>query len=275
MLRDETFAYDSRGRLELYTVSGTHAPLDPQGKQIRSQIFGFDALDNIVNVETGFAGGSNTAVYEYTGQDPTQLSAVRNSHADYPADIELDYDGDGNLILDNMGRSLRYDALGRLLAVSAADGSAVADYGYDAQDSLVRSTEAGLQEQRFYREGRLSNQLQGAQQRTFIGSAESLLRVITSGAVDGVVHRQCRVIRLGFNSCPRDREIDQVPWLLRHFGVKSRANLAIPIGNLNIQISQEHRNGQQPFRQARKDILDQRRIQFVCLRNTGPVPFDS
>jgi RHS repeat-associated protein len=182
VLRDETFAYDSRGRLELYTVSGTHAPLDPQGKQIESQTFGFDALDNIVNVETVFAGGSNTAVYEYTGQDPTQLSAVRNSHADYPADIELDYDGDGNLILDDMGRSLRYDALGRLLAVSAADGSAVADYGYDAQDSLVRSTEAGLQEQRFYREGRLSNQLQGAQQRTFIGSAESLLAERVSGA---------------------------------------------------------------------------------------------
>ncbi|MBX8528409.1 hypothetical protein K5D32_01975, partial [Pseudomonas cichorii] len=182
VLRDETFAYDARGRLELYTASGPDAPVDPQGKQIQSQTFTFDALDNIQGVETVFAGGSNTARHEYTGQDPTQLSAVRNSHADYPASIELDYDDNGNLALDEAGRSLEYDALSRLLAVSANDGSAVVDYGYDAQDSLTRSSEAGAHEQRFYREGQLANQLQGAQQRTFIGNADTLLAERQGGA---------------------------------------------------------------------------------------------
>ncbi|MBX8511618.1 hypothetical protein K5D34_18190, partial [Pseudomonas cichorii] len=175
VLRDETFTYDSRGRLERYTASGPEAPLDPQGKQIQSQVFGFDALDNIVSVETVFAGGSNTALYEYTGLDPTQLSAVRNSHADYPASIELEYDDNGNLTLDEAGRTLEYDALSRLLAVSANDGGELVDYGYDAQDSLTLSREAGIQGQRFYRDGQLANQLQGTQQRTFLRVDDILL----------------------------------------------------------------------------------------------------
>ncbi|WP_095066956.1 RHS repeat domain-containing protein [Pseudomonas sp. Irchel 3A18] len=187
VLRDETFVYDARGRLERYTASGPDAPVDPQGKQIQSQTFTFDALDNILSVETVFAGGSNMAEYEYTGQDPTQLSAVRNSHADYPANIELDYDDNGNLTLDEAGRSLEYDALSRLLAVSANDGSAVVDYGHDAQDSLIRSSEAGAHEQRFYREGQLANQLQGAQQRTFIGNRDTLLAERLGGATDATL----------------------------------------------------------------------------------------
>ncbi|MBX8614578.1 hypothetical protein K5D50_20825, partial [Pseudomonas cichorii] len=175
VLRDETFVYDSRGRLEVYTASGPEAPLDPQGKQIQSQVFGFDVLDNLLKVETVFAGGSNTALYEYTGLDPTQLSAVRNSHPDYPASIELEYDDNGNLTLDEAGRALEYDALGRLLAVSLNDGSELVGYGYDAQDSLTRSSLAGSPEQRFYREGQLANQLQEGGQRTFLRGADTLL----------------------------------------------------------------------------------------------------
>ncbi|MFJ4145843.1 RHS repeat domain-containing protein, partial [Pseudomonas sp. NPDC089734] len=175
LLRDETFAYDSRGRLELYTATGPRMPLDPQGKQVQSQTFRFDAFDNLLSVETVFPGGHNTALYEYAGQDPNQLSAVSNSHTDYPARLEFDYDADGNLILDEAGRALTYDALGRLLAVSANDGSPVVDYGYDAQDSLIRASEAGVQEQRFYREGQLVNRLQGSQPRTFIRSFDTLL----------------------------------------------------------------------------------------------------
>ncbi|RMO19842.1 hypothetical protein ALQ47_02580 [Pseudomonas cichorii] len=175
VLRDETFVYDSRGRLEVYTASGPETPLDPQDKQIQSQVFGFDVLDNLLKVETVFAGGSNTALYEYTGLDPTQLSAVRNSHPDYPARIELEYDENGSLTLDEAGRTLEYDALGRLLAVSFSDGSELVGYGYDAQDSLTRSSLAGSSEQRFYREGQLANQLQGGGQRTFLRGADTLL----------------------------------------------------------------------------------------------------
>ena len=180
-LRDETFEYDPRGRLELYTATGPNSPLDPQGKQIQSQTFKFDALDNLTEVTTVFAGGSNIALYEYNGEDPVQLSAVSNSHADYPARIELDYDANGNLTVDEAGRLLDYDALGRLLSVSAAGDAPAVDYGYDALDSLTNSQSTEGKEQRFYRDGQLANQLRGEEQRSFVRAGEHLLAEHQSG----------------------------------------------------------------------------------------------
>ena len=181
LLRDETFEYDPRGRLELYTATGPNSPLDPQGKQIQSQSFKFDALDNLTEVTTVFAGGSNIALYEYNGEDPVQLSAVSNSHADYPARIELDYDANGNLTVDEAGRLLDYDALGRLLSVSAAGDAPAVDYGYDALDSLTNSQSTEGKEQRFYRDGQLANQLRGEEQRSFVRAGEHLLAEHQSG----------------------------------------------------------------------------------------------
>lgn len=186
LLRDETFGYDARGRLEHYTASGPQAPLDPQGKQIQSQTFKFDALDNIVEVVTTFAGGSNVATYEFMGADPTQLTVVRNSHADYPAEIHLDYDADGNLTIDEAGRSLEYDALGRLLSVSIPDDSSAVSYQYDAQDSLASASDADASEQRFYCDGELVNQLSGQSARSFIRTANILLAERQGGAGDAL-----------------------------------------------------------------------------------------
>jgi RHS repeat-associated protein len=182
LLRDETFKYDSRGRLELYTATGPLAPLDPADKQIQSQAFKFDALDNLTEVTTVFVGGSNTALYEYNGEDPVQLSAISNSHGDYPPHIELVYDENGNLTVDEAGRSLEYDALGRLLSVSAAGDAAAVDYGYDALDSLTNSQSNDGTEQRFYRDGQLASQLRGDEQRSFIRAGEHLLAEQQSGA---------------------------------------------------------------------------------------------
>lgn len=56
VLRDETYEYDVRGRLWIYTCSGSQAPVDPYGKVIQYQEFGFDAQDNITYVQTLFEG---------------------------------------------------------------------------------------------------------------------------------------------------------------------------------------------------------------------------
>jgi len=54
-----------------------------------------------------------------------------------PRRIVLDYDLDGNLVLDEEGRELQYDALGRLHSVKDEDRSTIALYGYDPLDRLA------------------------------------------------------------------------------------------------------------------------------------------
>ena len=135
-LREETYRYDLRGRLEEYDCKGllSHSPKDPAGKIIRYQYFEFDKLDNITWVltefeEEGGVTGANEAEYLFEYEDPAQLSGVKNTHSDY-ADFTLNYDADGNMTLDDKGKPLTYDALGRL---SSYDGSG---YSYDPLDRL-------------------------------------------------------------------------------------------------------------------------------------------
>ncbi|MGV8863615.1 MAG: sugar-binding protein, partial [Pseudomonas sp.] len=175
VLRDETFGYDTRGRLANYTCKkGSQPPVDPYGKSILSQSFRFDARDNLTLVLTTFEGGSNRATYTYAETDPTQLIKIVNSHDDYaPKIIELSYDPDGNLIVDEQGRTLSYDALGRLTEVSGP--SANSQYRYDPLDKLSSYTGDSGQDQRFYREGELANQLRGEQHSTFVRGSDYLL----------------------------------------------------------------------------------------------------
>ncbi|RRV62419.1 RHS repeat protein [Pseudomonas sp. p99-361] len=135
-LREESYRYDRRGRLEEYACDGllSHSPKDPAGKTIRQQYFNFDALDNITWVLTDFeeedgSKDSNEATYLFENDDPAQLTGVTNTHADY-ADFTLEYDEDGNMKVDDRGKVLTYDALGRL---SSYDGGG---YSYDPLDRL-------------------------------------------------------------------------------------------------------------------------------------------
>lgn len=68
-------------------------------------------------------------IYGDPEKDPAQLRSVKNTHPDY-ADFTLQYDLDGNMTLDDKGKTLAYDALGRL---SSYDGSG---YSYDPLDRL-------------------------------------------------------------------------------------------------------------------------------------------
>ncbi|VVP66723.1 hypothetical protein PS910_00055 [Pseudomonas fluorescens] len=142
-LRHEAYEYDPRGRLTSYQCSGPLAPVDPQDKIIRQQIFTFDELDNITLVRTDFPGADGTrdernyATYLFENEkDPAQLTGITHTHADYGDPITLIYDEDGNLIKDEQARRLDYDALGRLSAVVESSGNE-ATYGYDPLDRLA------------------------------------------------------------------------------------------------------------------------------------------
>ncbi|WP_280342911.1 sugar-binding protein, partial [Pseudomonas sp. BN607] len=147
LLRRETYLYDLRGRMYKYNCEGSLCPEDPYGKVINEQVFRFDALDNIIRVNTAFAGGPNVARYFFDEQDPAQLKSIENSHPDYPPLIELKYDPDGNLTLDDAGRTLAYDGLGRLISVElpAPIGEAYDEHGNRVWDEGRRRLTADQQ----------------------------------------------------------------------------------------------------------------------------------
>lgn len=176
--RVETFAYDLRGRLTHYACQSQHAPVDAQGKAITSQEYIYDYLDNIRQVVTHFTGGKNIATYRYDLPDKTQLSAVNHSHPDYAsANSTFEYDGDGNLLNDSLGRRLVYDDLGRLERVGSADlRSTLANYRYDSSDRLHSVELEGDQPcRRFYCEDRLCSQIKGRDSRSILREEQQLL----------------------------------------------------------------------------------------------------
>ncbi|MCJ2374999.1 RHS repeat-associated core domain-containing protein [Pseudomonas sp. RGM 3321] len=174
ILRDETYRYDTSGRLIQYQCTGTQRPVDPYGRTLLAQNFIFDGANNLTVVTTRFDGGTNNARYFYEGDDPVQLSRVTNSNDQYyPAEIKLRYDLDGNLDIDEAGRTLKYDPLGRLIEVGTP--SAGIHYQYDPQDQLTGETRGGDRDLRFYRDGELANQLGNHVQSTFTRGDDYLL----------------------------------------------------------------------------------------------------
>ena len=152
-LRHETFEYDDRARLSRYTCIGEsdYVPVDPYGNKIGSQLFRFDGRDNIIRVRTDFDGGRLNATYQFTNvKDPVQLMGIEMEWATvvnsqggeqelpYKQElIELRYDPDGNLILDEEKRELTYDPMGRLARVHVPAQGITANYGYDPLDRLA------------------------------------------------------------------------------------------------------------------------------------------
>jgi RHS repeat-associated protein len=162
VLRDERFTYDVRGRLTQYDCEGSQRPRDPYGKEIVQQVFTFDALDNILTLQTTFPQGVNLTTFSFSESDPAQLIGVAHSHADYPASVTLEYDADGRMIKDDQARTLRYDAFGRLSQVSNARGEVLRGFHYDGFDRIVELSQPRLADaQRYYHNSTVSCEIRG------------------------------------------------------------------------------------------------------------------
>lgn len=168
-LLTESFDYDSRMRLKKYTAEGhmSDLPQDAYGNPLTQQAFTFDALNNIRECVTTLGDGKiNTATYHFDNEkDPCQLTSVTNSLTDtkygYPVKTELKYDAAGRMITDERGRTLTYDALGRLASVTPV-GKPASTYGYDAHNRLARQTvkenDVTTVHRLYYHGGRLVNE---------------------------------------------------------------------------------------------------------------------
>ncbi|WP_048961491.1 RHS repeat domain-containing protein [Enterobacter bugandensis] len=168
-LLTESFDYDSRMRLKKYTAEGhmSDLPQDAYGNPLTQQTFTFDVLNNIRECVTTLGDGKiNTATYHFDNEkDPCQLTSVTNTLTDtkygYPVKTELKYDAAGRMITDERGRTLTYDALGRLASVTPA-GKPVSTYGYDAHNRLawqtVKEHDSATVHRLYYHGGRLVNE---------------------------------------------------------------------------------------------------------------------
>lgn len=172
----EEYVYDQRGRLTEHHCSGERLPSDRYGNAITDQMFRFDALGNIKRCLTSFANGeTNVAIFTYAEDDSCQLIKVTNSYVEggYPGEQTFAYDDDGNQLNDEAGQRLRYDAQGRLLEVTSADGSeSLVSYRYDGHQHLVGARIGGQAETlRFYQGYSLSHTVQDGVQTQYFSHA--------------------------------------------------------------------------------------------------------
>lgn len=138
VLKDERYEYDCRYRLINYNVSGSTPPSDAHGNLLAGQLYQYDAINNLTSVVTTLADNSeDKATYYYLNkEDPTQLSKITHTHNTYPQTINLEYDANGRMTKDEAGRTLAYDAIGRLISVSGKNING-GHYQYDALNRLV------------------------------------------------------------------------------------------------------------------------------------------
>lgn len=186
VLRDERFTYDVRGRLTQYDCDGSQRPRDPYGREIVQQIFTFDALDNIVTLQTTFPQGINQTTFSFSKDDAAQLIGVTHSHTDYPTPVTLEYDADGRMIKDDQGRTLTYDAFGRLTRVSNAQGEVMRGFHYDGFDRIVELSQPRMPNlQRYYHNSTVSSEIRGADSRSVVRNGRWLLGQQQLGADAG------------------------------------------------------------------------------------------
>ncbi|KRP44625.1 RHS repeat-associated core domain-containing protein [Pseudomonas libanensis] len=136
----ETFTYDAYLRLTTYRCEGLEHPKDHRGRGIVGQAFSFDSLNNITQVVTSFADGTqDTCERFFTGTDPTQLTRVTHT---YPVQgFTLAYDAAGNLLTGPSGQVYRFNALDQLVEVEAGPFTYSYQYDADARQVLARRAE--------------------------------------------------------------------------------------------------------------------------------------
>ncbi|MNJ24229.1 RHS Repeat protein [compost metagenome] len=150
LLRSETFAYDDLDRLKRYDCSAALSedhPQDPAGKAVKAQAFTWDALNNMTQCVSEYAGdgGKRTQDFSYASDNPTRLDKVSTDGTE----AVLGWNTNGAMTLDEQGRTLSYNAGGLLIKVGVADG-AQTDYAYDGYQRLAaQRVDGGTRELRY------------------------------------------------------------------------------------------------------------------------------
>lgn len=179
---EEGFGYDSHARLVRHTCKGPDLPRDTLGRGIESQVFTFDAFNNIVITITSFTGvlRPERAEFIHAERDPCQLQHIKYTPARAEPAPWFSYDANGNLTRDERNRPVRYDSQNRLLGLNAAGQPDT--YGYDGNGLLVSRHDAGKRTLLLHDGERLRLAVRDGVQTLYLHHGEQPLGVQQSGS---------------------------------------------------------------------------------------------
>ncbi len=215
---DETFAYDSRGRLTLYTANDTAAPTDPFGNRVIKQVFTFNALNGYTQIISTFADStSDTATFNYADDDPTQVSSIDHSHPSWPSRIDLTYDACGRVrtyrfpatdTRPALDRTLTWDAQDRLIKVD--DKTSTCDYRYAPNGQLTDRVINGTLTRSFFSGGQATHEHTGDETLRIVGDGGSVFALsrLSAGVRQATILLGCDAqgsVRIEADSAVRTR----------------------------------------------------------------------
>jgi len=156
----ERMEYDDLHRLTNYTSEGPNSPQNELGLTVIEQSYKYDIYGNIIESVTRFNDQSvNIAKFTFDSNHPVILEKVTNSHP-LIDDINLEYDGAGNIISDSSGFRYSYNALNQLVSMQDSEGYQ-SSFIYDPTGVLAQQNSSEGQVNYRYQSGKLINESSG------------------------------------------------------------------------------------------------------------------
>ncbi|MBF0035871.1 hypothetical protein HAX39_25355, partial [Citrobacter freundii] len=180
-LRTENYDYTPLNQMKTYTCTGDY-PDSPDGYRLTGQQYAFDFIGNISTVISALLDPdniplTNTATYTPGTTDRTQLTSITNDVVT-AWNLNLSYDGNGNMTTDEQGRTLSYNSSSQLMSLSDAQG-ALGWFRYDAdgiQLAEKKETDADPTTLYYQSGGVLMNELQGTMSSTYVNTLACVFR---------------------------------------------------------------------------------------------------
>jgi RHS repeat-associated protein len=132
-----SYSYDSFDRLVDFNSSpwDTNHPANASGQGIQSELFSYDASDNLQSITTVTSAGTAATRYNYNQNQPFLLESVENGSNP----ISLSYDALGRAVTDAYGNTIGYDATGRIATITLKNGEVIS-YGYGPNRELIKQS---------------------------------------------------------------------------------------------------------------------------------------
>ncbi len=179
----EQYKYDDMNNLLQYICSGQLCPKDQNGHVIISEDYTFDDLNNIKTVARKFIENfENITTYFYSEENKNKLKSYvnENSLSGNTMSQEFVYDANGNIIKDDNGNRLSYNAFNRLIAFENSDLKS--EYIYNGEGNLVAQTNNNSPKVQFYyHDNKLINEISDNKSNSYFVDGNNLIAKMTHG----------------------------------------------------------------------------------------------